>query len=68
MNKKPIILIVLIVLAALLLAYGIFLLVEEIKHEQLLKEYPVAYETEIAASAAEFDLDPILHHYMTVVA
>ena len=57
---KKAILIVLIVITALLLAFGVYLLVDEEARQRDLRNYPVAYADLIAANAEEFGLDPYL--------
>ncbi len=54
------IIIVICLIVAVCLAFGIWSLVQKVRHERELAEYPVYYEELIENSASEFGLDPYL--------
>ena len=58
MKKAIVALIILIV--AVCLAFGGYVLYEHLEHQRALRNYPVAYQEEIRLSAEEFSLDPYL--------
>lgn len=58
MRKRLIV--VLSLIALVLVAYAAFFLIGRGKRQRLEREYPVAYAEEIAACAAEYELDPYL--------
>lgn len=58
MKKAIVALIILII--AVCLAFGGYLLYEHLAYQRALRNYPVAYQEEIRHSAEEFSLDPYL--------